>query len=92
MKVLVTCSRGQLGAEVVSVFTGRHDVYGFGRDELDITDEDQVRKTVYEILPDVIIHCAAYTAGYMRHYRGFVKETTQLWDFQPYWESWFPRV
>jgi dTDP-4-dehydrorhamnose reductase len=62
MKVLVTGSRGQLGAEVLSVLTGRHDVFGFGRDELDITDEDQVRKTVYEILPDVIIHCAAYTA------------------------------
>jgi hypothetical protein len=35
----------------------------------------------------------AYLAGYMRHYRGFDKETTHLWpDYQPYWDAWFPRV
>lgn len=35
----------------------------------------------------------AYLAGYMRHYRGFERETTQLWPtYQPAWESWFPRV
>jgi|tagenome__1003787_1003787.scaffolds.fasta_scaffold20986001_2 hypothetical protein len=35
----------------------------------------------------------AYLAGYIRHYRGFDKETTHLWpDYQPYWDAWFPRV
>ncbi|WP_157257103.1 hypothetical protein [Paenibacillus sp. Soil750] len=35
----------------------------------------------------------AYLAGYMRHYRGFAKETTHLWpEYTPYWDIWFPRV
>ncbi|WP_158618637.1 hypothetical protein [Methylomusa anaerophila] len=35
----------------------------------------------------------AYLAGYMRHYRGFDKETTHLYpDYQPCWDAWFPRV
>lgn len=35
----------------------------------------------------------SYLAGYMRHYRGFEKETTLLWpDYQPLWDNWFPRV
>ncbi|EOV9525666.1 O-fucosyltransferase family protein [Bacillus cytotoxicus] len=35
----------------------------------------------------------SYLAGYMRHYRGFDKETTYLWpEYQPYWDQWFPRL
>lgn len=35
----------------------------------------------------------AYLAGYLRHYRGFEPDTTQLWPaYQNAWESWFPRV
>ncbi|PEL09355.1 O-fucosyltransferase family protein [Bacillus sp. AFS017336] len=35
----------------------------------------------------------AYLAGYIRHYRGFDKVTTQLWPtYQPLWELWFPRI
>ena len=35
----------------------------------------------------------SYLAGYIRHYRGFEPEATQLWPaYQNAWESWFPRV
>lgn len=35
----------------------------------------------------------AYLAGYMRHYRGYDKESTILWpDYQPLWDAWFPMV
>jgi hypothetical protein len=35
----------------------------------------------------------AYLAAYMRHYRGWDKETTNLWpEYQPLWDAWFPRV
>ncbi|MDR4926172.1 hypothetical protein [Peribacillus simplex] len=35
----------------------------------------------------------AYLAGYMRHYRGLDKESTQLWPgYQPLWDLWFPRI
>ena len=35
--------------------------FGFGREELDITDERQVHEKVLSIKPDIIIHTAAYT-------------------------------
>ncbi|QQE79199.1 dTDP-4-dehydrorhamnose reductase [Alicyclobacillus sp. SO9] len=62
MKALVTGARGQLGRDVVSLFSHYHDTFGFGRDQLDITDADTVRKIIREMEPDVVIHTAAYTA------------------------------
>lgn len=62
MKVLVTGANGQLGRDVVAVFQTDHEVHGFGREGLDITNEEQCKKVVSELQPDVIIHCAAYTA------------------------------
>lgn len=35
----------------------------------------------------------AYLASYMRHYRGFSAEATELYqEHQPLWDEWFPRV
>lgn len=62
MKIMVTGANGQLGMDVVSTFREYHEVYGFGREELDITDIEQCDQIVHDIKPDVIIHCAAYTA------------------------------
>ncbi|ANE47058.1 dTDP-4-dehydrorhamnose reductase [Paenibacillus swuensis] len=62
MKVLVTGANGQLGQDVVLLFRKDHEVLGLGRDGLDITNADQVRTQVLAFHPDVIIHCAAYTA------------------------------
>ncbi|MDP1510156.1 dTDP-4-dehydrorhamnose reductase [Paenibacillus ottowii] len=63
MKVLVTGASGQLGKDVVNVFQGQgHDVWGYDREQLDITDLEQVVKIVGQYQPDAIIHCAAYTA------------------------------
>ncbi|MEC0183417.1 dTDP-4-dehydrorhamnose reductase [Paenibacillus peoriae] len=63
MKVLVTGASGQLGKDVVNVFQERgHDVLGYDREQLDITDMEQAVKIVGQYQPDAIIHCAAYTA------------------------------
>ncbi|WP_141336619.1 dTDP-4-dehydrorhamnose reductase [Paenibacillus sp. tmac-D7] len=63
MKVLVTGAKGQLGQDVVSLFQQQqHDVWGMTRNELDITDQEQCISKISEIQPDVIVHCAAYTA------------------------------
>lgn len=63
MKVLVTGASGQLGQDVVSVFQAQgHDVLGYDREQLDITDLEQAVKIVGQYQPDVVIHCAAYTA------------------------------
>jgi dTDP-4-dehydrorhamnose reductase len=63
MKILVTGSTGQLGYDVVREGIARGmDIHGIGSKDLDITDESAVQRYVKTVDPDVIIHCAAYTA------------------------------
>lgn len=63
MKVLITGANGQLGTDVVSLFRGSgHMVFACDRDTLDITDSSACEIVVEEFGPDVVIHCAAYTA------------------------------
>ncbi|MEC3333279.1 dTDP-4-dehydrorhamnose reductase [Bacillus cereus] len=62
MKALVTGAKGQLGQDVVSLLKEQTwEVFGFGREELNITDEKRVSEKVLLIQPDIIIHTAAYT-------------------------------
>ncbi|EPY7710154.1 dTDP-4-dehydrorhamnose reductase [Bacillus pacificus] len=62
MRVLVTGAKGQLGQDVVKLLKEQTwEVFGFGREELNITDEKQVSEKVLLIQPDIIIHTAAYT-------------------------------
>jgi len=63
MKVLVTGAGGQLGSDVVTLFQQHaYEVLPCDRESLDITDVDACLRRVQEFNPDVIIHCAAYTA------------------------------
>lgn len=63
MKILVTGYNGQLGFDVVREGEKRgFDMHGTGIDDLDITVEADVLHYVEKVSPDVIIHCAAYTA------------------------------
>lgn len=63
MKVLVTGASGQLGVDMVKLAqaTG-HKVLGCDRDTLDITNLEQCQQVITSFQPEVIIHCAAYTA------------------------------
>lgn len=63
MKVLVTGYNGQLGYDVV--LEGKKNDFqmiGTTSKDLDVRDEAKVKDFVLEHKPDVIIHCAAYTA------------------------------
>ena len=63
MKVLVTGANGQLGYDVIKrlEFEGV-EFLGTDRRTLDITNEEQVNRVISGFNPDVVIHCAAYTA------------------------------
>ena len=73
MKVLVTGVNGQLGYDVMNELNKRgHEAIGSDITEsnehfvnyvsLDITNKEQVEKTIVDIHPDVVVHCAAWTA------------------------------
>ncbi len=62
MKIIVTGAEGQLGHDVKKIMSqNNHEVFAFGRKDLDITSNDSVLQTITELKPDVIVHCAAYT-------------------------------
>ncbi|GLT20342.1 NAD(P)-dependent oxidoreductase [Vibrio zhanjiangensis] len=64
MKVLITGRRGQVGHCLVERLTERADleVIACDRNELDITNNEQVMSTIVQLNPDVIINAAAHTA------------------------------
>lgn len=63
MKVLVTGTKGQLGFDVCNELTKRGiENKGIDRDECDITNKQAVLDYIYNYAPDVVVHCAAYTA------------------------------
>lgn len=62
MRIVVTGANGQLGQDVVKLLGAKHEVYGLGREQLDITNESQCLEVLKVLKPDVIIHSAAYTA------------------------------
>ena len=63
MRILVTGSGGQLGYDVMKVLKQHNiDCLGADRAKLDITDYLSAHKFIIAYNPDVIIHCAAYTA------------------------------
>ncbi|MGH9121733.1 MAG: dTDP-4-dehydrorhamnose reductase [Acidimicrobiales bacterium] len=64
MRVLVTGSGGQLGVDVCAEFAraGHHELRGVPHASLDVSDRDEVLSLVGEFAPEVIVHCAAWTA------------------------------
>ena len=75
MKVFVTGVGGQLGYDVMNELAGRgYECYGsdilpkdkialpYNYVQLDITNQFAVEKVIYQISPDAVVHCAAWTA------------------------------
>jgi dTDP-4-dehydrorhamnose reductase len=62
MKVLVSGAAGMLGRDVMlAAGNAGHDVVGFGRAELDVTDPAGLEKKLDLERPDVVINCSAWT-------------------------------
>ena len=63
MKLLVTGATGLLGSEVLRAATARgHDVTGAGSSDADVTDPVQVDALLDACRPDLVVHCAAFSA------------------------------
>lgn len=64
MKYFITGVSGQLGHDIVEELKSRNynDFLAPTGAELDITDKEKVLNVITEYHPDVIFHCAAYTA------------------------------
>ncbi len=63
MKILVTGANGQLGFDVCRELKNRKIEYkGTCRTDFDLSNEEETYNYVIEYGPDIIIHCAAWTA------------------------------
>lgn len=63
MTALITGGTGQLGSELRKLLDEKHvDYVSVGSKDLDITNSKAVEQFVLELKPEVIYHCAAYTA------------------------------
>ena len=66
MKYLITGYKGQLGFDIKRELLKRgvseEDILAVDKDEMDITKKDEVDRVVKEFNPNVIFHCAAFTA------------------------------
>jgi dTDP-4-dehydrorhamnose reductase len=63
--VLVTGKNGQLGRELADLAPNYEDQFTFaflGRDELDISNEEQLTNVFNQLHPSFVINCGAYTA------------------------------
>lgn len=65
-KILLTGIHGQVGNALAMAFSKNdafaNNVVGLSREQLDLTDQDAIRRAVQTIRPDLIINPAAYTA------------------------------
>ena len=63
MKVLITGALGQLGRDLVATSLAAGDeVIGVDMVDFDIADRDAVHASILAASPDVVYHCAAFTA------------------------------
>ena len=65
-KYLITGYKGQLGydikRELLKQGISEENILAIDKEEMDITNRDEVMKVVGDFKPDVIFHCAAWTA------------------------------
>jgi dTDP-4-dehydrorhamnose reductase len=61
-RILILGAKGQVGLELQRTFAGTGEILAWGREEIDIADEQQLRTLVRGAAPDIILNAAAYTA------------------------------
>ena len=62
MKILITGNNGQVGYELERSLQGLGEIVAVGRNQMDLSDLQQVRDVIRSVKPDLIVNPAAYTA------------------------------
>lgn len=62
MKILLIGKDGQLGRELETTLVPIGKIIGVGRQQLDLTNIENIRQVVQTIQPNIIVNAAAYTA------------------------------
>ncbi len=62
MRVLVTGAQGQVGYELLKRAPAGFSVFGYGSQNLDVSDDEQVQAVFETLKPELVINAAAYTA------------------------------
>lgn len=62
MRVLITGSKGQVGRCLVTQLAHKAEILALDSSQLDITDEANVFRIIFEFKPDIVINAAAHTA------------------------------
>jgi dTDP-4-dehydrorhamnose reductase len=60
MKVAIIGSNGQLGSDLVKVFSQKHEVIALNHSDIEVTNIDSVKSTLNAIKPSVVINTSAY--------------------------------
>ena len=61
-RILLTGANGQIGTELAIVLPPLGEVIALDRQQLDLSKPDDIRRTIQEIRPTLIVNAAAYTA------------------------------
>lgn len=62
MKILILGYKGMLGHELAEVFKDKHELVLWDREQVDISDKEDIEAKIEDLKPDVVINAAAYTA------------------------------
>ena len=62
MRILLTGKNGQVGSELNKILTQFGEVLATGKSEMDLSDPNQIRHTISQVNPEIIINAGAYTS------------------------------
>ena len=62
LKILLIGKNGQVGADLASLLPSLGEVIALDRSQLDLSQPGQVRQTILQVRPQIIVNAAAYTA------------------------------
>ncbi|MBU2214672.1 NAD(P)-dependent oxidoreductase, partial [Patescibacteria group bacterium] len=62
MKILIFGANGNLGCQLMKIFTSDNEVIGLDKNDVDISDRELVLKKVSDLKPSIIINASAYNA------------------------------